>query len=423
MPKFIHAADLHLDSPMRGLSRYEGAPENELRLATREALKNLVRLAGEEEVDFVLIAGDVYDGDWKDYNTGLFFAAQMSLLREMDIPVVMISGNHDAESQITKSLTLPSNVTRLSARKPETKIFEACGVAIHGQSFPTRAVDYDLTPNYPAAEPHMLNIGLLHTLAEGQEGHDRYAPCTLDGLRAKGYDYWALGHVHTRAVLNAREPHILFPGNIQGRHARETEGKGCTVVTCDDGQILETQHRDLNVVDWACVQIDATPAASEDEVLHFVRVAMRERLRQPGEKLIAARIEVYGATRAHPALMLNAERFTNEVRSIATDEGGGQIWIEKVKLLTTACRSAQSTSDGGTPMGRMLHSIATSACGEAMDENLKEELAALQEKLPSELTSGNEKIDLRDRDQLAALFDGARGMLLSKLQSEWARGK
>src|SRR3972149_747737 len=115
--KFIHVADIHLDSPLRGLERYEGAPVAELRGATREALESLVRVSLEERVDFVLIAGDVYDGDWRDYNTGLFFARQMTRLREAGIPVLLIRGNHDAASQITRELRLPENVNRFSTRQ------------------------------------------------------------------------------------------------------------------------------------------------------------------------------------------------------------------------------------------------------------------------------------------------------------------
>src|SRR5689334_9322509 len=107
--KFIHAADIHLDSPLRGLEQYEGAPVTQLRGATRRALENLTRLCLEEQVDFLLIAGDVYDGDWPDYSTGLFFAGQMSLLREAGIRVFLVRGNHDAASQITSQLKLPDN--------------------------------------------------------------------------------------------------------------------------------------------------------------------------------------------------------------------------------------------------------------------------------------------------------------------------
>jgi DNA repair exonuclease SbcCD nuclease subunit len=128
--KFIHAADIHLDSPLRGLERYDGAPSDEMRSATRKALENLVRLGIEEQVAFVLIAGDVYDGDWKDYNTGLFFARQMARLREADIKVFLIRGNHDAASQITRELTLPENVYEFPARKAETVLLEPLGIQL-----------------------------------------------------------------------------------------------------------------------------------------------------------------------------------------------------------------------------------------------------------------------------------------------------
>ncbi len=110
MIKFIHTADIHLDSPLRGLEYYEGAPVDSIRGATRQAFKNLVELAISEKVDFVLIAGDLYDGDWKDYNTGLFFASQMTNLREAGIRVFIVSGNHDAASQISRQLRMPENV-------------------------------------------------------------------------------------------------------------------------------------------------------------------------------------------------------------------------------------------------------------------------------------------------------------------------
>src|SRR5438270_12599238 len=106
MFKFLHAADIHLDSPLRGLERYDGAPVDEIRGATRRALENLVRLAIDEEVAFVLVAGDLYDGTWQDFHTGLFFASEMARLREANIPVYLISGNHDAENRMTRSLKL-----------------------------------------------------------------------------------------------------------------------------------------------------------------------------------------------------------------------------------------------------------------------------------------------------------------------------
>src|SRR5262249_21567667 len=152
MFKFLHAADIHLDSPLQGLERYEGAPLEQIRQATRRALENLVRLALDEQVAFVLIAGDLYHGDWKDYNTGLFLVKQMNRLREANIPVFLIAGNHDAANKMTRTLRLPENVTLLSSEWPETCVLEDIGVAIHGQGFAAAAVTEDLSERYPHAK-------------------------------------------------------------------------------------------------------------------------------------------------------------------------------------------------------------------------------------------------------------------------------
>ncbi len=207
-----------------------------IRGATRRALENLVHLAIDEDAKFVLLAGDLYDGDWRDYSTAPFLSAQMSKLRQHAIRVFAVSGNHDAESQISRLLNMPDNVTVFSTRAPQTRLLEELGVAIHGQGLPRRAIPEDLTVSYPSRLKGMFNIGLLHTSATGCEGHATYAPCTLDGLRSRQYDYWALGHVHNREVL-CTEPWIVFSGNIQGRHVREPGPKGCTLVTVRDGQV------------------------------------------------------------------------------------------------------------------------------------------------------------------------------------------
>ena len=245
MFKFIHAADIHLDSPLRGLEQYEGAPVQEIRDAARRALANLVDLAIDQEVAFVLIAGDLYDGDWRDYNTGLYFVDQVRRLREANIPLYLISGNHDAANRMTRTLRMPDNVTFFSADAPETALIPELDVAIHGQSFATAAVYEDLSEGYPVAKSGYFNVGVLHTCASGREGHDRYAPCSLEGLKAKGYDYWALGHIHIREILS-EQPIIAFSGNIQGRHIKETGAKGCLLVTVNDDQSMQADFRALD---------------------------------------------------------------------------------------------------------------------------------------------------------------------------------
>ena len=189
---FLHAADLHLDSPLRGLD--PAAPAERIRGATRQALVNLVDFALERRVAFVLLAGDLYDGDWKDWHTGQFLVQHLSRLTRAGIEVVAISGNHDAEQVLTRKLPVPG---MMRADQAHTVRLANAPVAVHGQGFATPAVTHNLAAAYPDPVDGHFNIGLLHT-ACGSGEHENYAPCTVADLVQRGYDYWALGHVHTR---------------------------------------------------------------------------------------------------------------------------------------------------------------------------------------------------------------------------------
>ncbi|HEY3593914.1 MAG TPA: DNA repair exonuclease, partial [Polyangiaceae bacterium] len=329
--KFVHASDLHIDSPLRGLVRYEGADVAAIRTATRRAFVGLVDLCIEEKAAFLLLAGDIFDGDWKDYGTGLFFASELSRLRAADIPVVLVRGNHDAASQITRHLKLPDNVRELSVHAPESYELPAAGVVVHGQSFATRAVRSDLAYGFPRAVSGAFNVGLLHTSADGREGHENYAPCNVQTLVDKRYDYWALGHIHQREVLH-REPYVIFPGNLQGRHARELGAKGATLVTVEDGVIQSVEHRELDVVRWEIVSVDASDAQSGADAVDLARAAL-DRARDAAEgRTLAARVIVKGATRAHAALRSSTEQYTAEIRAAANDVG--DIFVENVVFAT-----------------------------------------------------------------------------------------
>lgn len=414
MFKFIHAADIHLDSPLRGLERYDGAPVEKIRGATREALINLVDLAISEEVDFVLVAGDLYDGDWRDYNTGLFFAAQMSKLREAGIRVITVSGNHDAGSPISRQLRMPDNVQRLSSRRPETVLFESMGVAVHGQSFSKSATTDDLSSSYPDAIAGLFNIGLLHTSATGREGHEPYAPCTIDTLLSKGYDYWALGHVHRREILN-EEPLILFPGNIQGRHIRETGPKGCTLVTVEEGRIASAEHRQLDVLRWCSKEIDATGSESPDDIVDLLGSALREEMDKSNGRPLAMRLLISGSCKAHTDLALKSGRWINDVRMIATDISGGNVWIEKIKIGTRIETDLDEMLKRDDPIGGLLRSIHELDTHDDALSSLVEELAELRRKLPSELQQGEDAADLALPEKHREILEDVRHILIGRL--------
>lgn len=413
---FLHAADLHLDSPLRGLDRYEGAPADRIRGATREAFDNLVKLAIAEKVSFVLFAGDLYDGDWKDYNTALYLSSRMSRLKDEGIRVVLICGNHDAASQITRSLDLPDNVIRLSTRRPETVRFEELRVAIHGQGFPNRAVLEDISEKYPQALSGFYNIGLLHTCATGRDGHEAYAPCKVEQLASKGYDYWALGHVHKREVLR-EDPWIVFPGNVQGRHVRETGPKGCTLVTVEDGSTETVEHRDLHALQWALCPVDATGMVSPEEIVEGARKAIEAELSQTDGRFLAARITVTGAGPVHMRLASNPEKWTAAIRAEANDIGGGAVWIEKVELRTKAGLDLDEMLKGGTPLGDLLRFIQEYGETDGLLGAVQDDLTQLKGKLPPEFFEEDDPLSLSDPARRREVLEDVKQLLIPRLLS------
>jgi DNA repair protein SbcD/Mre11 len=421
--RFLHAADLHIDSPLRGLDRYAGAPVERLRTATRQALERLVDKALAEAVDFVLLAGDIYDRDWQDFHTGLFFREQMVRLGRGGIPVFMVQGNHDAASVISRQLTLPPNVTVFSSRKAQTHRLEGLSVAIHGRSFRDRAEDADLVPSYPDPVPGWLNIGLLHTSLTGRAGHDLYAPTDLGTLVAKGYDYWALGHVHAREVV-AESPRIVFPGNLQGRHANETGAKGCELVSVSAGRI-EAEFVPLDLVRWGQVTVSLDGIDRVEALGDAVRAAMSPLLAGAGDRLHAVRVSLTGCTGLHA---LEAERpgtLDAEVRAAAQDLPEAEVWIEQVRLALTSPMDRARAAERQDAVGELVRLVdSIGADPAALDALVRAELGGLLGTLPPEVAAmaAGEVPRLDDAEVWPALLRDAEATVLARLAAAGQTG-
>ncbi len=331
--RFVHAADIHLDSPLRGLSGQEGEDARRIQKATREAFENLVTQSIEETVDFLILSGDLYDGDWKDYQTGLFFVAQMGRLSSKNIPVFLVYGNHDAASQMTRSLMLPPNVNLFGTRHAQTFKLLDLSVALHGMSFRQRDVTDNLVPGFPDPVPDMFNIGVLHTGLGGLGGHLNYAPCSREELIAKGYDYWALGHVHQGQVIN-RNPHIVFPGNLQGRHIRETGPKGACLVTVNEGAVTDIGFLPVDVVRWEVISVNVNPEDDFSDLIDHIREAILRVSEEMDGRLLACRIVISGKTKLHFQIESSRETLLAESRSSALSLGASVAWVERVVVQT-----------------------------------------------------------------------------------------
>ena len=413
--KFLHAADIHLDSPLRGLSAYEGAPAERLRTATREAFVKIIDLAIDEEVAFLVVAGDLYDGAWKDYNTPLFFSKQMGRLRDEGIPVFLIDGNHDAESVMTKGLQLPDNVRKFSSRKAETFRLVDLQVALHGRSFRERAEEENLVSTYPEPVPGWLNIGVLHTSLEGNSEHAAYAPCSPAELQAKGYQYWALGHVHEHRVVS-EDPYIVYPGNPQGRHIRETGPRGVVLVEVSDGEIRIERHW-TDVLRWHRLEVDVSGAESFDGAVDMVRRRLETvRAEQTDDSFAAVRVELAGTTAAHGALIAGEAHLRPDILSQASSLGGDSIWIEKVRVRTSPALDAEAQRMRSDALADLEEILAEAASDEAFVDALRKELTAATARMKSEVRQAEELAAVRD-DRIAALIAETAPALLVRLEA------
>lgn len=408
--KLVHAADLHLDSPLRGLERYEGAPTEAVRGASRRAFRRLVDLCLDERAALLLLAGDLFDGDWRDYSTGLFFLAELARLAEAGTRVVLVRGNHDAQSNVERALAFPAHVRELSAERAESWELDDLGVVVHGRSFPQRVVREDLVRRYPDAVPGAFNVGLLHTALDGREGHDAYAPTSVAALAAKGYDYWALGHVHAREVV-ATAPWIVFPGNLQGRHVRETGPKGASLVHVESGAVVRVEHRVLDVCRFAVVDVPCGDATSTADVLDRATAAVRTRLDEEATPLLCARVRLHVPRALAARVTGDHDLLVAELRAFGAGPLDGALYLEGVRAV-----EARAASAGGpaapADVGPLVALLADAA-GAVGVAGARAAIDDLFRRLPADARPDDLALD--DDASLGALLEEATALLEARL--------
>ena len=416
--KFLHAADIHLDSPLQKLATYQHAPVDRIRDASRAALAAMVDLAIDQQVDAVLVAGDLYDGNWSDHNTGLQFVRQAARLIDNKIPVLVIRGNHDAASVITTSLQLPPNPDgssiMIDAEATETREIEAAGLIVHARSFAHRVQATNLAIDYGKPVGGMTNVGMLHTSLTGAEGHDTYSPTTAEFLTDKGYDYWALGHVHIRHDHRiGGGPPIVFPGNLQGRHIRETGPKGCMIVDVDASHRCRPTFHPLGDVRWERCVVDAGSLGDADEVVSRVADWLEDQMGDARELLIV-RVEVTGTSDLDAKLRGAAVGTHADLQAHAVAVSDGRVWLEDYKVRTRRPVS-KSGGVGEGPMRSIAAAVASMIADPEIGAAIGEELKSLSQKLPPELTGDDSPVRPQDGGWVAELIDEAAGELSQRL--------
>jgi exonuclease SbcD len=390
--RFVHTADIHLDSPLRSLSLRNPDLAGLIGDATRQALVAIVDLCIDEQVDALVIAGDLYDGDQTSMKTARFLALQMMRLHEAGIKTYTIRGNHDALSRITQELVLPPSVKVYGGRAEAVELEkDGLTIAMHGISFSKPHAPESLLPKYRPPVSDAINIGIMHTSLAGAPGHDVYAPCNILDLHTHGFDYWALGHIHQRTDHKGARS-VVMPGMPQGRDINEAGAKTVSLVTVGNDRRVTVEERLTGIAQFERVTVnldgisewrDAVGAIGE--ALHF------ERGRTLSSHLVA-RLRLTGATPLAWRLRRDGDLALAEAEQRA--EQIGRTWIEKLELDVRQPQEAAATSaDPVVELGHLMRDdvMARSRFRDEVSQMVKD----LLDELPPESRAfaGNDKND------------------------------
>lgn len=328
--RFVHTADIHLDSPLRSLALRNAELAELVGDASRQAFTAIIDLCLSEHVDALVIAGDLYDGDQTSMKTARFLASQMTRLHQAGVRVYMIRGNHDAMSRIAKQLVLPDTVTIFSGRC-QSVIQPGAGVdvAFHGLSFASPKAPESLLPKYAAPQEGAANIGIMHTSLAGSSGHDVYAPCSVADLHGHGFDYWALGHIHVRQVYSGAST-LVMPGIPQGRDINEAGEKSVTLVTIRDDRSVEIEEKLTSVAQFERVSVDLTGTSEWSEAIGRIRAALEQSREGARSRYLVARLGLVGTSALSWSLIRDRDLAVAEAEQAA--EQVGDTWVEKLEL-------------------------------------------------------------------------------------------
>lgn len=331
--RFVHTADVHLDSPLISLALRDPDVADVISNATRQTFVNTVDLCLEEEVDAFLIAGDLYDGDLRSIKTAAFLTEELRRLTAAGICVFIIKGNHDAESKITKHLLWPEGVHVFSGRG-EAVTIEDKNTVVHGISFAQPHAPESLLLKYKARVEGAINVGLLHTSLAGSVVHDVYSPCSVQELVDQRYDYWALGHIHKREVHAEGPGAIVMPGIPQGRHINESGPKSVTLVEIADDGRVSIEERFTSVAQFERLSVNVSGLEDWADLVETLESTFGAAIGQAEGRALIVRLALEGASILALRLRRDRDVLLEETRAAA--RRAGSVFLEKLEIAAEA---------------------------------------------------------------------------------------
>lgn len=412
---FIHTADLHLDSPFSGVRRVEGEMAELFGDATFRAFDNLVDLAIGRGVDFLVVAGDVYDAAERSLRAQLKFASGLEKLADAGIRSFVCHGNHDPLDGWSATLHWPDEV-HIFGPELESVVLRIAGenlVRVHGISYPHRNIDTSFGTGFKRLGPEPFQIGLLHCSVGSHPDHETCAPRRLEDLAAAGLDYWALGHVHTRRVLMDGCPYVAYPGNIQGRHIREPGPRGCLLVKVGPRGELEAGFEPVDAVRWFCPELQISDLETEGDLVQALERLCEQMSSEAGARPAVARITLCGRGPLHQVLHRNrvVEDLTERLRETGF-EASPPLYIEKLRVQTNPEIEIDSRRKSADFVGETLRLIQRYR---EEPESLYQVIGALYED-----RRGSRYLQRPGREELLELIREAELLCLDRIVDEEA---
>ena len=381
--RFVHTADVHLDSPLATLALRDPELAELIGGATRKAFVAVIDLCLAEQVDALLIAGDLYDGEQTSMKTARFLADQLRRLHEAGVATFVIRGNHDAESRITRELTLPESVKVFAGRAEAVSLGRGgLEVAVHGVSFAHKHAPESLVPKFRPPVPGSVNIGILHTSLGGSPAHGLYAPCALADLHGAGFDYWALGHIHQRFEERGRAA-IVMPGNPQGRDINEAGSKSATLVTIGDDRKITIDERLTSVAQFQRISVDLGGVEDWREALARIEKRLLAARAAGLSEHLVARLTLIGATPLAWRLRSDSDILAEDSRALGA--AIGKTWIDKIEL-DCAALQANEIAPASDPVAELRALMETEV---AQSKAFQDALSEIAEELSRNLPHGS----------------------------------
>ena len=417
--RFVHAADLHLDSPFKGVRETEARVADVLRRATFEAYERVIDLCVDRRVDALLVAGDVFDGADRSLAAQIQFVRGLERLHEGGIRAFICHGNHDPLDGWGARLKMPPSVYQFGEHAEAVPVDpqSSAGPVVCGISYPTREMRSSLVPGFPVREPGRVTIGMLHANVGASTGHEAYAPCTVEELAATGYDYWALGHVHTRAILRDASPLVAYPGNTQGRHPNERGPRGVYLVEVDDQGAQVTMSPEFVATDsvrWEQVDLQIDDIEDDGALFGRLEALVDDLVTQADDRHLIYRVRLEGRGPVHESLARSGsiEDLISQLNGVCGSREpfafcGGILNETRSRLDRAALAESKDF------IGDFLALSNSASADGALVAELEEELAPLYDNAQARKFLGNSLPATDDmRDLVAAAEEVALGLLI-----------